>query len=196
MNDLISVWKQSMHRDRTMRDRHQIPNVFLTGAIRSGKSTAVNAALKLLQPRRIGGFHTVRSSTDIPEALGAVYIVPANGEAALDKDHLVGIRWGNNKFTAYAEAFETGGCEILAATPPDADIIVMDELGVMEQNSPSFCTAVLRLLDGKLPVLGVIKPQASPLLDAIRAHGKSKVIELTEGNRDSLPDIIASLMQK
>ena len=108
----------------------------------------------------------------------------------------MGIRWGNNKFTAFAEAFETGGCAILAAAPPDADIIIMDELGVMEQDAQHFCAAVLALLDGEIPVLGVIKPQASPLLDAIRSHSKSKVIELNEDNRDSLPELITALVKK
>ena len=177
-------------------EQRQIPNVFLTGAIRSGKSTAVNAALELLKPGRLGGFRTIRAQTTIPEALGVVYIVPVVGSTALDRKHLVGIRWGDNKFTAFTEAFETGGCEILAAVPPDADIIVMDELGVMEQDAPSFCAAVLRLLDGDIPVLGVIKPQASPLLDAIRNHSKSKVLELNENNRDTVPELITSLVKK
>jgi len=177
-------------------EQRQIPNVFLTGAIRSGKTTAVNVALDRLRPWKIGGFRTIKSSTTIPEALGVVYIVPVVGSAALDRNHLVGIRWGDNKFTAIAEAFETSGCAILASAPPDADIIIMDELGVMEQDARHFCAAVLALLDGEIPLLGVIKPQASPLLDAIRSHGKSKVIELNEDNRDTVPDIIVSLMQK
>jgi len=176
------------------REYHKIPNVFLTGAIRSGKSTAVNTALDQLKLWKIGGFRTISMPTTIPEALGVVYIVPVVGSAALDRNHLVGIRWAGNRFTAFAEAFEGAGREILAATPLDADIIIMDELGALEQNSPRFCAAVLALLDGIIPVLGVIKPQASPLLDAIRAHGNSRIIELNEENRDTVPDIITRLM--
>jgi nucleoside-triphosphatase len=170
-------------------------NVFLTGAIRSGKSTAVDGALALLAPVRIGGFRTIKAPADIPNAIGAVYIVPACGPA-LTNDHLVGIRWGNGKFTAFPEAFETGGCAILQAVAHEPDIIIMDELGVMEQQARSFCAAVLAALDGSVPVLGVIKPQAAPLLDAIRNHHKSMIIEVTLDNRDSLPERIAGIMQQ
>ena len=172
-----------------------MPNVFLTGTIGSGKSTALNAALSLLAPRRLGGFRTVKSATDIPGAVGVVYIVPADGPALLDEDHRIGIRWGGGRFTPFPDSFENGGCAILAAAPPDADLIIMDELGVMEQEARNFCDAVLGLLDGTVPVLGVIKPQPSPLLDAIRNHHKSRVLEVTEFNRNDMPVRIAGLLR-
>jgi len=176
--------------------QQQRPNIFLTGVIRIGKSTALNAALRLLHARRVGGFRTLSAATDIPQAIGAVYILPADGPAAYDGDHLVGIRWGKGEFTAFPAAFESAGCAILAAMPRGADIVIMDELGVMEQNAPRFCAAVLAQLDGHAPVLGVIKPMASPLLDAVRQHRRSVVLEVTPDNRDSLPDVIAGLLRR
>ncbi len=170
-------------------------NIFLTGVVRTGKTTALNAALSLLKPQRISGFRTVKEPSAIPQAIGEVYIVPSDGAAALDRDHLVGIRWGDGAFSAFPGAFEAGGCAILEAVPCTADLILMDELGVMEQQARRFCAAVLALLEGGIPVLGVIKPLRSPLLDAVRSHAKTTVIELNEGNRDSLPELIASLLR-
>lgn len=170
-------------------------NLFLTGAIRSGKSTAVDTAIAKLAPGRIGGFRTVKAATDIPGAIGVVYLAPTVGSVAMDTDHLVGIRWGNGRHTAFPEVFEKAGCAIVSAIPSDADIVIMDELGIMEQQAPDFCAAVLAALDSHIPVLGVIKPQASPLLDAIRNHHKSMVIEVTAENRNALPERIVGLME-
>ena len=170
-------------------------NVFLTGAPHGGKSTALDRALDLLAPRQIGGFRTIKMPTEIPGAIGEVHIIPAFGSPGLHTGHLVGIRWGNGRFTALPGAFEREGCALLTSIPPGTDVIIMDELGIMEQDAPCFCAAVLAALDGHISVLGVIKPQSSPFLDEVRSHRKSTVIELTAENRDSLPERIAGIMQ-
>jgi nucleoside-triphosphatase THEP1 len=70
---------------------------------------------------------------------------------------------------------------------PRAKIIVMDELGFMELPARAFTEAVMRALDGEVPVLGVLRKDSNPFLDAVGTHPKVRVVEVTEANRDALP---------
>lgn len=90
----------------------------------------------------------------------------------------------------FPEAFDAAGTALLERKGP-FDLLLMDELGRMELRSPGFRSAVLRALDGDTPVLGVIKPEHNEFLDAVRAHPKVKVLELTAENRDEMPARIA-----
>ena len=67
------------------------------------------------------------------------------------------------------------------AGPP---LILMDELGFMENEAHVFQQKVLEILDGNIPVLGVIKPQSFPFLDKVRNHPKVKVLDITTENRE------------
>ena len=135
-------------------------NVFLTGPIQIGKSTAIKRYLSQRGAVRLGGFVTV--------------------SRPLEGDTIGGI----------PETFETTGMAILSAPGP-FDLLLMDELGRMELRSPAFCQRVLALLDGDTPILGVVKPESNALLDAVRAHPKTVLLEVTEENRSGIPALIA-----
>jgi len=169
-------------------------HVFLTGPVRIGKSTVISRAIAGLPLGLLGGFRTVSMATSLPQALAEAYIVPAwEPKPALDRRHLIGIRWGEGLYTAFPNAFETGGLDILREQRP-AHLLLMDELGFMEQQAPDFCLEVLTKLDETTPVLGVIKPQSGLLLDAVRQHPAVKVMEVTRENRDSLPLLVNELL--
>ena len=74
----------------------------------------------------------------------------------------------------------------------DCDILLMDEIGVQEDGAAEFHRAVLDCLDGDVPVLGVVRSKAGILTDAVRAHPKVKVVEVTPENR---PEIFELLMK-
>ncbi len=169
-------------------------NVFLTGVVGVGKSTVIQKVLALLPSVACGGFRTV-SSTPITEgARFDVFIESVWEKTHRDSAHLAGTRWGDGRFTPYPETFDTVGASILSSPPVDAALILMDELGFMESNAALFRQAVLKTLDGIPPVLGVIKPKHSEFLDAVRAHSRSKVFEVTGDNRDILPFHLAALL--
>ena len=169
-------------------------NIFLTGEVGVGKSTIIQNALSLMPPLVCGGFRTV-SATPISEgALFDVFIEKAWEKTPHDKVHLVGSRLGNGRFISYPETFDSVGAAFLLTSPPDASLILMDELGVMESDAALFRNAVLNLLNGSLPILGVIKPKHSAFLEAIRSHERSEVLEVTHENRDLLPSQIADVL--
>lgn len=167
-------------------------NIFLTGRPQSGKSTVIDKTLALLPPLKLGGFRTVTRPSDIPGALGELYIQPAAAPPCYDRWHLAAIRWGAGQANVFPETFEQAGLALLQAIPRDSALLIMDELGVMENAAPGFCRAVLSLLDSGLPILGVIKPKPGLLLDAVRAHPLTRLVEVTRDNRDALPALLAT----
>ncbi len=169
-------------------------HVFLTGPIQAGKSTVINKTVANLPPELLAGFRTVSLASQLPQALAETYIVPAwEAAPALNRDRLIGIRWGEGLYTPFAGAFDSGGLAILGAKR-QANLLLMDELGFMESQAPRFCQAVLSLLDQDTPILGVVKPRSTPLLDSVRQHPGVKVLTVNENNRDQLPRLIRELL--
>lgn len=171
-------------------------NIFLTGEVGIGKSTVILKTLALLPTVSFGGFRTVSAIPVTKGSMLDVFIEKAWAAAPHDLTNLVGTRWGNGRFTPYPEIFDTQGVSILSSAPADAAFILMDELGVMEAGAVRFHRAVTAALDGPLPVFGAIKPKHSDFLDAVRAHPRSVVFDVTENNRDELPARLARLLKE
>lgn len=170
-------------------------HVFLTGPRQIGKSTVIDKVIVDLPVASLGGFRSVSRPTELPRALAELYIVPAGeSQPRFDRDNLAGIRWGQGQFTAFPMAFELTGTALLTTAEPQPRLLLMDELGAMEQQAPRFCAAVLEKLDGDIPILGVIKPKPGLLADAVRAHPSAKVVDVTEQNRNALPDLVRELL--
>lgn len=169
-------------------------NIFLTGEVGVGKSTVISKVLSQLPQVICGGFRTASEMPIIGGNLLEVYIEKAWEETPHDAEHMVGTRLGHGRFTSYPQTFDTVGTSILFATPTNATLILMDELGIMEENAKLFRQAVMDLLDGQLPVLGVIKPKHTEFLDAILMHERSEIIEVTHENRNELPVRILELL--
>lgn len=171
-------------------------NIFLTGEVGVGKSTVIDKILALLPQTVCGGFRTV---SDIPITDGSmldVFIERAWKQTPHDGAHLVGSRFGRGSMVSYPERFDCAGCAILGETPLNAELVLMDELGIMESGALRFQRAVMGALDGSLPVLGVIKPKHSAFLDAIRSHERSAVFEVSMKNRDELPLRLSELLRQ
>ena len=171
-------------------------NIFLTGEVGIGKSTVIQKVLSLLSVSDCGGFRTVSAAPITEDAMLDVFIERAWEQAPHDTEHLVGSRLNDGHFIPYPSAFDAAGTSILASLPKDAELIIMDELGVMESDAKDFQKAVFDVLNGSLPVLGVIKPKPSEFLDAIRSHEKSELFEVTKENREALPFILAELLMR
>ena len=169
-------------------------NLFLTGEVGVGKSTVISKTLALLPPLVCGGFRTVSDASCTEGARFDVFIEEVWEQTPHDDAHRVGIRSGTGCMTPYPAVFDNIGASILAFPPEGAELILMDELGVMERGAKEFCMAVLKVLDGNIPVLGVIKPKHTAFLDTVRSHERSVLFEVTEENRDCLPSSLAELL--
>lgn len=171
-------------------------HVFISGRDDLDKSTIIRKALEIIKPKKIAGFCTVDVPSTIANARTEVYITAVGEEPTRDDIHLVGVLWDDDIYTGFPEAFEYGGCALLNSMPEDADVIVMDEIGLFELSAPRYCAAVLKRLDGEGSIIGVLKRKDMPFLDAIRQHSNVTVIEVAEQNYDQAPDLAAKALQK
>ena len=72
-----------------------------------------------------------------------------------------------------------------------ADLLLMDELGFLERDALLFQREVIASLDGRTPVLGVLRDMEIPWHAPILAHPLVKTLRIDEKNRDALPERIA-----
>ena len=158
-----------------------------------GRSTVLSALMDELGLSPGGGFLTVMEA---PDASGSapVYIHPVTGERKNALDNLVG-RCKNQKATGYPAAFEAFVPRL--REPAGAGrVILMDEIGVMENGAPRFQRAVLDLLDGDVPVLAVVRSMDTPFLNAVRNHPNACCLWLTRDNREETIQRGRSLLSK
>jgi len=100
----------------------------------------------------------------------------------------------SRSFAVYPEVFDEDGAAILldaAGSSPAPKRIIMDELGFMESDARAFQNAVISVLGGSIPILGVLRLDSTPFLESVKAHGNVNVTTVDTANRDKLPMQIA-----
>jgi nucleoside-triphosphatase len=161
-------------------------HIFLTGEIQVGKSTAIRAFLAISRLTADGFLtHMVRADGN-----GALHLARYDMERG-ETDDVVVARFVNISvgFEIFSEVFDTEGAEFVE-TSGQRDLIIMDELGTMEADSPLFISVVLAKLDGTAPILGVVKKREHQFLDAVKNHRNVEVITVDEYNRDGIPALL------
>lgn len=150
-------------------------NLFLTGEKHVGKSTILSAAVDA-HPGPVGGFRVERVFEG--KRLRAFRLVDLiSGESGV----IASARRGG--WEVHADVFESVGVQAIKRALASARIIVMDELGRFELRAPAFLQAVMDALAGPVPVVGVLKADSNPFLDAIRGREDTQVVEVTPETR-------------
>ena len=144
-----------------------------------GRSTLLRTLMEERRLRPGGGFLTVMEPPD-RNGSAPVYIHPVTGERKNALDNLVG-RCKNQKATGYPAAFEAF-VPRLREPAGEGRVVLMDEIGVMENGAPLFQQAVLELLKGDTPVLAVVRSMDTPFLNAVRGHPNACCLWLTRDN--------------
>lgn len=159
-------------------------HLFLTGEKGVGKSTLLKKILKELSGP-IGGFFTVRRFGVFPKEpdLATVHLLRAGTQEGPSEKNLLFVCGQQDPQTK--ERFELLGCQALQSAN-EARWIVMDEVGPHEEQAQKFREAVLQILDGEVPVLGVLQKADSVFLKEIAEHSAVQVITVTEDDRESI----------
>ncbi|MEG2098125.1 MAG: nucleotide kinase, partial [Pseudoflavonifractor sp.] len=96
-------------------------HIFLTGAVRCGKSTVINGVLARTA-LTVGGFRTAFGpDRALPER--CLYLFPAGGAPAFDEAHVV-VRYGANRPGAIPQRFDALGVATLTEGTPQ--LLIMD----------------------------------------------------------------------
>jgi len=150
-------------------------NLFLIGPRHVGKSTILSAALKRVSVP-VGGFRVDRVHEG--RRLRAFRLVDLmSSDSAL----IASARKGG--WDVHVEGFETVGAEAIRRAMSSARLIVMDELGRFELRAPVFREVVMEALSSPVPVVGVLKADGNPFLDAIRAREDTVIVVVMPSNR-------------
>lgn len=95
--------------------------------------------------------------------------------------------------TDYPEVLDTLGVEYLNGIP-EKELVILDEIGTVESNSPLFQKAVMEILDGDYDVFASVKAQNTDFLRAVRSHPDCELYIITPENRDRLYTQLRSLV--
>ena len=155
-------------------------HILICGEVGVGKSTLISRLIESTG-RPVSGFCTKR--TDMTGGRRGVYMFsPRNRD-----ESVLLARCENGSWTVDTEAFDSFGTELLSRVKK-GDVIVMDELGFMEENAEKFKARVLELLDGDITIIAAVKlrDHNSPFLKAVKEHPNADIFCITEENRDGL----------
>lgn len=166
-------------------------NIFLTGPIQIGKTTALNAFLSNFHGT-IGGFKTspvMQNNEKVGFSMKAIY----PSDAAIDA--FIAKKDEENNWMTVLETFDDLGVHILKKALKDkVALIIMDELGFFEEKAYLFQKTVYECLDSEIPVLGVIKKANSGFLNKLRQRKDLEIFEVNEENRDEMPNKISKML--
>ena len=162
-------------------DKKMKKHIFYTGPRGIGKSTLLQKHLAQFQGV-FAGFRTVK----VPCGDSfSVHMLPVDKKEMPAEENLLFCRDEKRAYEQNALRFNAIGCRLLADIE-GAELIVMDELGPAESAAKAFQDRVLALLDGEIPILGVLQEGESAFQQRVAAHPNVELIYVTEENRDGL----------
>lgn len=159
----------------------------IQGEIGVGKSTLLRnlAAHFDLKP---AGFLTEKVSED--DGGFSVYLHPLNRPRQYTPERIVGERRPGQKRQPRTAAFEAAAEWI--GEIPAGQVVLLDELGFLEEEALQFQEAVRALLLRSSLALVAIKPAHTPFLDSIRALPRAQLHTITPENREELLQLLVS----
>lgn len=158
-------------------------HIVIAGKRHVGKTTLVNRLLDDTDCP-IYGFRTAPGRS-MKKGFRSFFIFPAGSEGIpeTEENHIGDGAGGAPQ--GYPEVFDTYGVRCLEAEP--GGIIVMDELGFFEKDAKVFCSKVLELFDGDIPIVATVKTGHDiDILNKVINHPNADVYYINEENRDEL----------
>jgi len=165
----------------------KMKNVLLTGPPRIGKTTIIRKVINKIN-KKCAGFYTeeIRESNQR---------VGFNLSTLDDKNCIMShknteSRYRVGKYRVDIDCVNKIGVTAMREGIEKGKIIIIDEIGKMELFSKEFKDSVIAALDSSSPVLGTILSRPHSFCDKIKKREDVEIIEATEANRNSLPDLI------
>ncbi|MDR9755612.1 MAG: nucleoside-triphosphatase [Thermacetogeniaceae bacterium] len=179
-------------------------NLFLTGRKMCGKSTLIK---REIEPYlyAVGGYFVQRLFYS-GEKIGFKMIELQDKESytlektidSISKEtDLVVYLSESGRWESSIETFEKTGVAILERSyRKGKKVVLMDELGRVEQHAPRFREMVEMLLDAPIFVLGVLKKERNPFLDGIRERDDLLIIDLDSWDYQDAVEMVRSFLSE
>lgn len=160
-------------------------NIFLTGAPSSGKTTVIRKVIARL-PHPATGFYTEEELVG-DKRVGFV-MKTLEGKSGYLAHQDIRSDFHIRRYGVSIENIET--IAVPSITPLNRHIIILDEIGKMECFSGLFKQAALNALDSPNIVVGTITLGGDDFITRVKNRGDIEIHEVTQENRNSLPDLI------
>lgn len=155
-------------------------HILIVGSNGVGKSTLIRKLISGLSVPVYGMI--TKKESEGSDGFCPVYIHRCGEPRRFSPENLIGkCKSGCSK--AFPDAFDRFADKL---DFPYDGVIVLDELGFLESNSPVFTGAVLRLFDQAPLLIAAVRDKQTPFLDAVRAHPRAVCYPISEQNRDAL----------
>lgn len=159
-------------------------NVFLTGNVQVGKSTAIKRFLENTGIKPLG------FTTQLDRNTGSLFmnVMDNTGDILLE----VARPGGVHRPIPDMDAFNKAGAILRGIDTSECRLLIMDELGFMEKDAELFMAAVPELLDRGIPTVGVLRyKEDGPFWRMLHEREDTVIVTVTEENRSDIPDIIS-----
>jgi nucleoside-triphosphatase len=166
-------------------------NIFLTGAPSSGKTTVIKKVISRL-PHPAAGFYTEEERV-AGKRVGFV-MKTIEGKSGYLAHQDIQSDFHIRRYGVSIENIET--VAVPSITSCNNHIIILDEIGKMECYSDIFKQAALTILDSPNIVVGTITFGGDDFIMRIKSRGDIEIHEVTQENRDSLPDLILERVER
>ena len=158
-------------------------HIIIAGHRQVGKSTLLNKLLADYDGPLYGFRTAVGSSMKTGYRSFFMHTVNCLEQTESEENHIGDGNGVNHSY--YTDVFDNYGVKCLEAEPDG--IIIMDELGFMENEAELFKARVLECLDGDIPVLATAKAgMDTEFLNAVLNHPNADVHYIDKENRDRL----------
>lgn len=162
-------------------------NILLTGMPRIGKTTIIHTIISNID-KECTGFYT-EEIKEKSRRVGFKLLTLDNRNCILSHKNFKS-RYRVSRYRVNLDCIEKIGVVAINKGIEKGKIIIIDEIGKMELFSKKFKEIVIRALDSNSKVLGTILFRPHLFCDRIKKRKDVKIIEVTNQNRNSLPEII------
>jgi nucleoside-triphosphatase len=165
--------------------------IFLTGAPSSGKTTVIKKIIEKLD-YSANGFYTEEERVD-GKRIGFL-MKTLNGKIGYLAHQDIKSDFSIRRYGVSIENIEN--IAVPSITPTKNNIIILDEIGKMECFSLAFKQAATNALDAPNIVIGTITLGGDTFIHELKNREDLEIYEVTESNRDLLPDLILKQVSK
>jgi nucleoside-triphosphatase len=169
-------------------------NLLLTGSPGCGKTTVLERVAEHLGDFRLAGFLTLELR-EHGQRVG-FEAVGLGGRRAI----LAHVRYQSlvsvGRYGVEPDRLVPLINQEMVRPPGTVDAFLIDEIGKMECHCPQFIEAVSRLLEGPVPVVATIALRGGGLIAEVKERHDVQIVEVTHGNRQTLPEQIAAWVKQ
>lgn len=178
---------------------NRIKKLFITGEKRTGKSSLIKQIIKRSNINAEGLITQriyVKNKDEVAYRLtdcssSKDYCLEITRDDLSGYDNIFLVRAGNDIIYRNINVFNDFAAKVLStAVRRTPDVILLDEIGFIEENADLYQNALFDALNSDIKLLGVLQKKNNSLIRAVINHSDVCVHELNRSNKDEIERII------